>query len=142
MFNSKVRRVASWTGIHAMAIVLGLIAAVLVAPHINAGTARAANHCTHYTPTYSQDTASWCSEVTNISYGFYSTTGVALRDANIAAMNSAQLVCTSYQPSSYWNCNNISSSEAVEGSSGGYAYANCLIGDGGYGVCKTDWHNA
>jgi hypothetical protein len=142
MFVMPTRGVATRSGIYVIAIVLGVGAALFMAADIPAGSALAANHCTHYTPTYSQDTQYWCSEVTNIDYGFYNTTGVALRDDNIAAMNSDQLVCTSYDPASYWRCNNVSNSEATEGSSGGYAYANCLIGDGGYGVCKTDWHNA
>lgn len=139
MFRSRRFALTALVLANVAAACIGVTAA-LAGGALSPGKVGASNHCTHYTPVVHGDTASWCSEVYNISPNFYATAGQTLRDSDLADANSAQLVCTSYDPSSYWSCNNVSSSENFESSSGGLAYANCILGDGGYSLCKTNWH--
>jgi hypothetical protein len=142
MFVSKlVTRKKALVGCNALALLVGVATATMFASHAHAGVAQAANHCTHYTPPYMQDTQWSCVDGSNFGFGEYTTQATALRDSNVAAMSTSQLVCVTYTRETYWSCNNVSSSQSQEGPRSGYHYAQCLIGDGGYGFCKTDWHD-
>jgi hypothetical protein len=121
-----------------------LVLSAVVAPLLLASPLKkyvtATEHCTHYTPPYSQDNQWSCSDAESISHQAYGTNGYAYRDDNIAAMNQNENICIAYSNGPDI-CNNGNTNEVTEGSSGGgAAFAFCDFANNSIGLCKTDWH--
>jgi hypothetical protein len=122
------------------AIAVGVVASLALAHLGKAQRASATIHCTHYSPPYGVDAPNDCSNAYNMSATVYSTTGYAYRLSNVAAMGTNQQVCVWYSSDSNWWCNDVSSNESTEGSSGNnQPQAACYVSQGGGGLCETHW---
>jgi len=129
-----------------IAAAMGVLLAFLVAQFAHAQTANAANHCTHYTPPYSQDNQYQCSDLHAVSAGNnYHTTGTALRDDNTAAASPNQNMCVHYEwggSSHYTTCATGPSVHIGVGSGSNYAYSYCVFtSSSNFGLCETTWHD-
>jgi hypothetical protein len=130
---------------YAALVLVGLIA-IVAATAQHAGARTLANHCTHYTPTYAQDTSGGCSELGNVAATSYGTQSTALRDDNTSASSNSQTMCVFYYISniSTWDdsyCGTGTSIDIARASSG-YRYSGCVFDQAdALGVCMTTWHS-
>jgi hypothetical protein len=128
-----------------IAAVLASLTAFAVAQYANGGSVHAVNHCTHYTPPYSQDNQWGCSDLHPVSAQSYTTTGVAYRDDNVAAASPNQRMCVWYYTSSIGNYQTAcltGPSVNVGDISYVQAYSRCSFSaSSNLGVCETPWHS-
>ncbi|HEX6702766.1 MAG TPA: hypothetical protein VF101_18715 [Gaiellaceae bacterium] len=143
------RRSKMWIVLAAHLTVAATAAAVALAvagQSARAKEAYAATHCTHYTPTYSQDYNCYIwQNLTGSGYhDHYHTTGVAKRDDNhFSSQSSSDYWWLGYSPSeasfpSYWG---QGYGTGISGTGSSYEYAECSPLYDVTGACWTDWHD-
>ena len=133
----------------AVAIVLGAVAAtarsaVFSGDAIPVGAASADVHCTRYVPSTAVDVN--CGQGASISIVGGCTNSSALRDDDWFSTSNTVYFELYYQDNdcshsaNTWGDTNGNASYYSIGSSGGYAWATCLIDSTSFGQCTTDWH--
>jgi hypothetical protein len=104
----------------------------------------AANHCTRYAPSISQDSnCTFSGTMYDSGVGIYETPSTALRDSNVLS-----LAASRHWELTYYGGTNPGASgtgmNASIGSSNGYARAQCWLWyqePSVTGHCTTDWHD-
>jgi hypothetical protein len=132
---------------HVIAVVLGAATALLAATYSGAEViaVNAANHCTHYTPPYTQDDSQGCAGLYPIYSTLFATNATALRDDNTIAASPNQNMCVDYITSGgshYARTCATAPSVHIGFASSGYAYSGCNFSNTtSLALCMTNWHN-
>jgi hypothetical protein len=128
-----------------IAAMLASLTAFAIAQYANGQGVHATNHCTHYTPPYSQDNQWGCTDTHPVSPQTYSTTGTALRDNNYASEGPySQRLCAWYNApgiGDYQKACVTGNAVQVGDISYYYAYSKCSFSaSSNLGECRTTWH--
>jgi hypothetical protein len=150
MINPLAHRRLSIGARYLTVVALGVLMTFFVGQHAKAQSVNAANHCTHYTPPYSQDNQYGCADLHAVSGNgaSYTTTSTAHRDDNTSAASPNQSKCVwYYDPSpgglgTYDATCNSGSSVHIGLPSYVYAKSQCAFDvNSNLGVCETAWHD-
>lgn len=126
-----------------LAVAIGVTLAFAAKAADGVNVAQAANHCTRYAPTWTQDYN--CYVYGEIQAG-YSTPGVAQRDQNRISICCDREWQVYYRDSSDTTTSGLNYGFGLGGASGSsgsvHAYARCvLVGSLVPGACWTEWHD-